>query len=231
MLLDPWKYIGHKLAGTNRFLFAVMTDHEVGGGFPTPWANSSFKEGVEGLEKGEAIAWRALEMIKPFSAGGNSVLWSIPKKKGMTNFKSKKLYKDALGTYADPGAIKPNVRKIIEREGDLREATIKYLKKLDKAGKENGIDEKKRKSNFSTGRSKAMQGYYYDLFDALEKNEMDDAVEAMIVLSNLGHGWSDMRKKAKKKGFTNEEITKALDELAAEGITREPIEYKDFAVK
>lgn len=96
--IDPIKKLGSKASPNLREGIRQFAKHDPGSGYPTPWATKDFWD-VEALkERGLSV----LEMPIPFSLRPwiedrpNMFMFSLPASKGMTNYKTVSLFKEAI---------------------------------------------------------------------------------------------------------------------------------------
>jgi len=96
--IDPLMKVGAKLSPVLRETIRQVSKHDPGSGYPTPWAEEDWWS-LKGLrERGQSI----LEMPLPFSLRPyiedrpGVFMFTFPTSKGMTNYKSVELFKEAI---------------------------------------------------------------------------------------------------------------------------------------
>lgn len=174
--------LGSKSSVLIRLGIEQASGHQAGSGFPMPWADSQYKEDVEGWDNLVERAKAAGEHFQPFSWQANNFAFALPLRKGMTRWKAGKYYIDAFNSFVEPGWIK-------KMSGATQEqrvaATRKILFEIDDALRMNGVDEDDRKMVFNAARGK-VRGFYYKKFaEAFESQKLDKAEKHASLLVEL----------------------------------------------
>ena len=178
--------IGNKSSVSVRILFEQMTGHSIGGGWPAPWVDSGFNEGLEGWEQIAARAKATGENFVPFAWQENNFAFALPLRKGMTRYKAMRYYHDAIQEHID------HPRR--------RDAAIVLMKEIDEAARINGIDEDSRKRSFNNARSKIRAEHYRKFFDAIEDQDWNKADSEAEILLRLGSSATTTKASAKRRG-------------------------------
>jgi len=96
-VMKPLEKFGGKLSPVMRETVRQLSGHEPGSGFPTEFAD---KEGLEELyERGKSIITTPVPFsLKPYLKKGSAktFLFTLPASKGMSNYKTVKLFKNAI---------------------------------------------------------------------------------------------------------------------------------------
>ncbi len=178
--------IGNKSSVVARTLLEQSTGHAAGSGWPAPWVDQGFNDGLEGWEQVWSRAKAAGENFVPFSWQENNFAFALPIRKGMTRYKAMRYHQDALQEHID------HPRR--------RDAVIALIKEIDEAARINGIDEDSRKRSFNNARSKIRGEHYRKFFEALEDQDWKEADQEAEILFRLGATTGSAKASAKRRG-------------------------------
>lgn len=179
--------IGNKSSVAVRTTLEQATGHAAGSGWPAPWVDRGFNEGLEGWEQVWSRAKSAGENFVPFSWQENNFAFALPLRKGMTRYKAMRYHQDALQEHID------HPRR--------RDAVIKLIQEIDDAAKANGIDDDSRKLAFNNARSKLRGDHYRKFFEAIEDQDWKEADREAEILFRLGATTGSAKSSAKRRGF------------------------------
>jgi predicted RNA methylase len=218
---------GNKSSVAVRAVMEQATGHAAGSEFPMPWADSAFRQGLEGFENVKARAKQLGEHFLPFSFQANNFAFSLPQRKGMTRYKATQYWHDAIERWVDPTwweELKdPRTTK------DQHAALLDLMQRIDSAAESNGIDQRGRQRLYHLARGKVRSRYYDKLWRALEDEDLDDAEAAAHVLLNLGVAGRDVRSSARARSVDAEVYGQLNDAFDGQLRDRLVPSYRDIA--
>jgi N12 class adenine-specific DNA methylase len=213
--------MGSKSSVALRIFIEQASAHQAGSGFPMPWAEQPFKDGMEGWEQIMARGKAVGENFLPFAFSPTNFAFTLPMRKGMTPYKSIQHYRDLLKAYADQSWWE-QYRGVDENQ--QYKAVLEAARHVDQALIDNGYNESRRKELFNAARSK-VRGIYYDkLQEAIESEDGDGAEAAARALLNLGADAGTVSQSFKSRVRRGTAEPETLDEavlrLRLEGLLR-----------
>ncbi|GMV08002.1 MAG: hypothetical protein AMXMBFR53_42770 [Gemmatimonadota bacterium] len=193
--------LGSKSSVVVRTFVEQLTSHAAGSGYPAPWAETAFADGLRGWDQVVSRGKTAASHFVPFSFGSNQFAFALPERLGMSRFRAAKTYEEALEAWADPSwwdAAKARAKRDATPQ-QRSAATQDLLARIEDALRANGYDEEERAAVWNAAMAKVRSTHYRQFWTAVEANDREAAESAAGVLLRLGADRDGFERSAKAR--------------------------------
>ncbi|MDD5486941.1 MAG: hypothetical protein PHW65_05260, partial [Dehalococcoidales bacterium] len=182
---DPLEVLGSKSSPAAQILFEQWSKHQVGTGWPTPWAEDdmSFYQSLP------SRMLAVMDKFRPFTVRGNNFAATFPMRRGMGWWQAQRGYEDLIRAAIDP---KWYSRLMSEKDYS------RLKKEIDEAADMNGLDKEKL---FKEANTKVRTQYYSEFWDAFNKKDQKEVERIAEILKNLGVKKSQLIQSGKRRGI------------------------------
>ncbi len=207
--------IGNKSSNIVRWAVEQLTGHQAGSGFPMPWSERGYKEGLTGFNNILARAKATAETFIPFAFHENNFAFAVPKRKGMSRYRAQRHHKDAIESFVDPtwwDKIKTKATS-----ADKEKAAIRAIQDVDAALAANGFTAKDRSRAYGNALSKLRSEAYGRFWNAIDRQDWDKADQWAVALLGLGVTAKGVVASGKTRGKTVEQRIPVTERFIAAG--------------